>query len=244
VIKISDKKINLKSQFGKLGMHLINQAKDKIKDLNQEMLFRKAEIKKRYRNRLDSKSNQIRKGFIEDYNNSLNKNLSSTLLESKERILDLKNNLIKLFIKDLREEIKKKIKNNYEGYVEYLLDIIDTIKNKENLPKNSILYFNERDMDYFRKNIEKIKNIVNNEFQIKKELKIEIGGFILEQDDGEISFDYTIDNTIEENYSKIEMNFSNIIIDTEIKKLQKEFEEFVNQKKKSIGDYLIDYDRI
>ncbi len=244
MIKISDKKINLKSQFGKLGMHLIDQAKDKIKDLNQEMLFRKAEIKKRYRNRLDLKSDQIRKGFIEDYNNSLNKNLSSTLLESKERILELKNNLIKLFIKDLREEIKKRINSNYKGYVQYLLDIIDNIKNKDNLPKNSILYFNERDMDYFRKNIEKIKNIVNNEFQIKKELKIEIGGFILEQDDGEISFDYTIDNTIEENYSKIEMNFSNIIKDTEIKKLQKEFEEFVNQKKKNIGDYLIDYDRI
>ncbi|MFO7796462.1 MAG: V-type ATP synthase subunit E [Promethearchaeati archaeon] len=225
-------------------MHLIDQAKDKIKDLNQEMLFRKAEIKKRYRNRLDLKSDQIRKGFIEDYNNSLNKNLSSTLLESKERILELKNNLIKLFIKDLREEIKKRINSNYKGYVQYLLDIIDNIKNKDNLPKNSILYFNERDMDYFRKNIEKIKNIVNNEFQIKKELKIEIGGFILEQDDGEISFDYTIDNTIEENYSKIEMNFSNIIKDTEIKKLQKEFEEFVNQKKKNIGDYLIDYDRI
>jgi len=244
VIKISEKKINLKSQFGKLGMHLIDQAKGKIKDLNQEMLFRKAEIKKRYRNRLDLKSDQIRKGFIEDYNNSLNKNLSSTLLESKERILDLKNNLIELFIKDLREEIKKRIKNDYEGYVGYLLDKFDNIKNKNDFSKDSILYFNERDINYFRKNIEKLKNIVNNEFQIKKELKIEIGGFILDQDGGEISFDYTIDNTIEENYSKIEMNFSNIIKDTEIKKLQKEFEEFVNQKKKTIGDYLIDYDRI
>jgi len=225
-------------------MHLIEHAKDKIKDLNQEMLFRKAEIKKRYRNRLDSKSSQIREQFIGDYNNILNTNLSSTLLESKNRILDLKNNLIKIFIEDLRDEIEKRIQNNYEGYVQYILNLVRSIKDKDSIPKSSILYFNERDAEYFSSNVEKITNILNKEFEIKETSKVKIGGFILEQIEGEISFDYTIDNIIEDNYSLIEMQFSDIIKDTEIKKLQTEFEDFINDKKKKIEEFLINYDRI
>lgn len=225
-------------------MHLIEQAKDKIKDLNQEMLFRRAEIKKRYRNRLDSKSSQIREQFIEDYNNILNTNLSSTLLESKDRILDLKNNLIKIFIEDLRDEIEKRIQKNYEGYVQYILNLFRSIKDKDSIPKISILYFNERDAEYFSSDVKKITNILNKEFEIKETSKVKIGGFILEQIEGEISFDYTIDNIIEDNYSLIEMQFSDVIKDTEIKKLQSEFEDFINDKKKKIEEFLINYDRI
>jgi vacuolar-type H+-ATPase subunit E/Vma4 len=243
-LNISDKNINLKSRFGKLGIHLIEQAKDKIKDLNQEMLFRKAEIKKRYRNRLDTKSNEIRQQFIDDYNNILNMNLSSTLLESKDRILELKNNLIRVFIIDLHKEIDNHIRVNYQGYVDYLLDLIREIKGQNYIPNNSFFYFNERDYEFFEKNDHKLTEVIQKEFKVKQSSKIDIGGFILEQADGEISFDYTIDNIIEGNYSLIEMEFSDIIKDAEIKKIQSEFEDIINENKKKIETYLIDYDRI
>lgn len=234
----------MKSRFGKLGIHLIEQAKDKIKDLNQEMLFRKAEIKKRYRNRLDTKSNEIRQQFIDDYNNILNMNLSSTLLESKDRILELKNNLIRVFIIDLHKEIDNHIRVNYQGYVDYLLDLIREIKGQNYIPNNSFFYFNERDYEFFEKNDHKLTEVIQKEFKVKQSSKIDIGGFILEQADGEISFDYTIDNIIEGNYSLIEMEFSDIIKDAEIKKIQSEFEDIINENKKKIETYLIDYDRI
>ncbi|MBD3215787.1 MAG: hypothetical protein GF311_24465 [Candidatus Lokiarchaeota archaeon] len=243
-MNISDKNINLKSRFGKLGIHLIEQAKDKIKDLNQEMLFRKAEIKKRYRNRLDTKSNEIRQQFIDDYNNILNMNLSSTLLESKDRILELKNNLIRVFIIDLHKEIDNHIRSNYQGYVDYLIDLIREIKGQNYIPNNSIFYFNERDYEFFEKNDHTLTEVIQKEFKVKQSSKIDIGGFILEQVDGEISFDYTIDNIIEGNYSLIEMEFSDIIKDGEIKKIQSEFEDIINENKKKIETYLIDYDRI
>ncbi|TXT66565.1 MAG: V-type proton ATPase subunit E [Promethearchaeota archaeon] len=243
-MRISDKNFNIKSRFGKLGMHLIEQAKDKIKDLNQEMLFRKAEIKKRYRNRLDTKSNEIRQQFVDDYNNILNMNLSSTLLESKDRILELKNNLIKVFITDLHKEIENHIKSNYQGYLNYLIGLIREIKGQNYIPENSIFYFNEKDYEFFEKNNHKLTEIIQKEFIIKRSSRINIGGLILEQADGEISFDYTIDNIIEENYSLIEMEFSDIIKDAEIKKIQSEFEDIINENKKKIETYLIDYDRI
>jgi len=67
-----------------LGMHLINDAQEKIKKLNQQMLYQKAEIRKDFLKRIDESSKKIKNQFANSYKDFLNKSLSSTLLDAKE----------------------------------------------------------------------------------------------------------------------------------------------------------------
>ena len=62
-IKIPEKK-NLKKEFGKLGIFLIEKANTEIKKKNQQMLIEKAEIKRKNENKLISKSEVIKNDFI------------------------------------------------------------------------------------------------------------------------------------------------------------------------------------
>lgn len=235
---------DLKSQFGKLGMYLIEEAKVKIKDLNQQILFQKAEIKKKYRERETKNSKDLRNKFISDYNNILNTNLSTTILESKEKVLKLKNKIINNFINDLYIELQKRIESKFSEYNDYILESIENIKNRIKDPKDTLLYFNSRDFNFFNNQLKKIESIISKGVQIKEDPKIKIGGFKLEQIQEGISFNYTLDNMIQKNYSIIETKFPSIIADSDIKKLQTEFEEFINYKKKKKEDILVAYDRI
>jgi hypothetical protein len=56
---------DLKERFGHLGMYLIEKAQEEIKNLNQQILFQKAEIKKRYRERTEDRSEKLRNQLID-----------------------------------------------------------------------------------------------------------------------------------------------------------------------------------
>jgi vacuolar-type H+-ATPase subunit E/Vma4 len=234
----------LKSRIGKLGMYLIDQARNKIKDLNQQILFRKGEIKKKYRELEEKKSKNLRNEFIVDYNHILNTNLSSTLLDSKEKVLTFKNRIISNFINDLYAELENRIKNNYSDYQSYIIKQIEEIKSEVDNPHEIIIYFNSRDFKFFKNSVNKIENIIGRGFKIEEDPKIEIGGFKLENAKQKILFNYTLESVIQKNYSMIETKFTSIIADSKIKDLQTEFEEFINQKKKDREEILVEYDRI
>ncbi len=235
----------MKTQFGELGIYLIEKAKKEIKEKNQQMLFLKAEIKKKNSDNFENKSQKLKKNYLNQFNKELNTNLSSTLLNSKERILRFKNKLINECIIDLQNELKKRIEKNYSGYSQYLLDSISQVyRNNKNMLKNSILYFNERDYAYLNKNSEIIEKITKKKGKKEISNQITLGGFILQENDGEITFNYNLSSIIYENRDLIEIQFSELIPDSEIKDLQKEFELFVNKKKEEIKNHLIKYDKI
>jgi vacuolar-type H+-ATPase subunit E/Vma4 len=238
---MTNQKRKLRAQFGKLGMYLVDQAKDKIKELNQQTLFRKGEIKKKYREREERKSKELRKKFIDDYNHILNTNLSTAILNSKDKLLEFKNKIIKDFINDLHIELEQRINKNYSEYQDFIFNSIKSIKNNINEPENVRIYFNSRDIKNFKR---KIGDIIGGGTNIKEDPTIEIGGFKIEQIRQQISFNYTLDNIIQENYSVIETKFAAIITDSEIKELQTEFEEYISEKKKKREDILVEYDRI
>ncbi|MFX1310408.1 MAG: V-type ATP synthase subunit E family protein, partial [Promethearchaeota archaeon] len=135
----------------------MEQAKDEIKLLDQQTLFQIAEIKKRYRERIDESSSKIKTNFIETYNKRLNNALSSTLLKIKEETLDVKNELISNLVKDLNNELEKKIKNNYSNYINFLLEIFESIIHLIDKPPEIVINFNSRDYEYFIKNFDKIQ---------------------------------------------------------------------------------------
>jgi len=165
-------------------------------------------------------------------------------LKIKERFLDLKNGLVKDLTNDLYQLIKEKINVNYENYIKFLLDTIK--KNIDNLDKYQkiTILFNSKDYNYFSKNSDKIQNLFNNSVEIKKNNIEIIGGFKILLNEGKINYDYSISNLIDKNSTFIEMDFSKIVSDSEIKLIEDKFEDFIQNQKLRIEGYLKEYDRI
>ncbi len=241
---MSSEKEDLKAQVGKLGLYLIEQAKERIKELNQQILFRKAEIKKKYREQEIQKSKNLRAEFIDKYEKKLNTNLSATLLASKQELLDLKNNLIKNFKDAIRRETLQSIDKRYSNYINYLLKTMMEIKEKVKSSESLVINLNLRDFNYFSTHISKVKNIFGEKVVIKESSGIDVGGFKLEMPQEEIIYNYSLENTLNKNFDLLEQKISNQVKDARIKDEQDGFEKFVEEIREKMEDTLIIYDRI
>jgi len=89
-------------------LHLINQAENDIKNINQQTLFQIAEAKKKNKERTRESSLKMKEHFNETFNKVLNSSLSSALLKIKEDILKSKNKLMVELITDLTDLKDKK----------------------------------------------------------------------------------------------------------------------------------------
>ncbi len=187
---------------------------------------------------------KIRHSFIDTYNQLLNTKITTVLLEAKERILILKNSLLKDFKVTLLNSIKERIKSNYSHYIDFLLNYIKNISKNIDSPPEIIIFFNSNDYKYFKKNSEQIKKLFKNKVIVKEDSSGFIGGFKILRKNAIVSYDYTIDHLINLQKTLIEMEFSNLISDDEYKKLENEFEKLINDKKRNIDEYLSNYDRI
>lgn len=234
----------MKTRFSNLGLYLIDKAENEIKELNQKTLFQKAEIKKRFLERSNERSLRLRNHFNENYEQFLNQSLSTTLLKGKEKFLYLKNHLISTLKTTLINLIKIELDKKYSTYIEYLLNSITKIKKTIDKSQDIELILNHKDYNYFIKNFDKILDIFKNPVEINEDRYDFIGGFKISLVGGAISYDYTIDNLIDKNSSFIQMEIAKILNDTEIKNIEKEYEEFIEEQKKRITEYLIKYDQI
>ena len=170
--------------------------------------------------------------------------MSKTLLESKEEVLKLKNQLVEKLKDIIRDYLKERIKKNYSNYIDFLINKI-----KENIifidkPPKIVFFFNSKDFEYFTKNTIKLKNLCKNSIEIKKYPVEFIGGFKVILTQGVLSFDYSVDEIMNDNLSIIQHEFSNIISDSEINKIESSFEHFIQNQKKGISKFLETYDRI
>lgn len=243
MIYISEEK-NLKERFGNLGLYLVNKAQAEIKEFNRQNLFQKAEIRKKYLERSNESFMRLKNHFVEAYYQYLNNSLSSTLLELKEKELDLKNNLIWELENSIYELMKGKIESKYEDYVTYLLAYIkDKIDFIDKATKIELL-FNSKDFAYFSKNSKKIDKLFKNSFVIKEAPSEFIGGFKVILSDGDISYDYSLDNLITKNSNYIQKKLFDILTESGIKEIERDFEEFIQTQKLGLGGHLKKYDRI
>jgi len=187
---------------------------------------------------------KIRNIFIESYNQFLNTQITTVLLRAKERILNLKNSLLKEFKITLLNSIKERIKTNYSHYIDFLLNYIKEISKNVDSPPEIMIFFNSDDYNHFIKNSEKIQRFFKNEVVIKEDSSGFIGGFKILRKNAIVSYDYTINHLINLQKTLIEMQFSDLISDNEYKTLENEFEKFINKKKSDVQEYLTKYDQI
>ena len=118
-------------------------------------------------------------------------------LKLKEKVLELKNNLIDELKKDVYSLIEEKINKNYSNYVNFLIDAITNQSNIIDKPPKIILLFNSKDYTYFTKNPSKLKKLFKTPVEIKNSSDEMIGGFKAMLSGGNINYDYSINNLIE-----------------------------------------------
>jgi len=212
--------------------------------LNQKTLFQKAEIKKRDLERSNDRSLKLKDHLIESYNQFLNQSLSSTLLRGKERVLNIKNRLINELKISLFNLIRDRIDKKYSSYITFLLKSISNVKKTIDKPQEIELILNSKDYNYFIENFDKIVNLFKNPVEINKDRQDFIGGFKISLVGGLISYDYTIDTLINKHLPYIRMEVTRVISDSEIKETEKEFENFIQEQKEKITEYLILYEQI
>jgi len=212
--------------------------------LNQKTLFQKAEIKKRDLERSNDRSLKLKDHLIESYNQFLNQSLSSTLLRGKERVLNIKNRLINELKISLFNLIRDRIDKKYSSYITFLLKSISNVKKTIDKPQEIELILNSKDYNYFIENFDKIVNLFKNPVEINKDRQDFIGGFKISLVGGLISYDYTIDTLINKHLPYIQMEVTRVISDSEIKETEKEFENFIQEQKEKITEYLILYEQI
>jgi len=227
-----------------LGLHLIRQAEIDIKSINQQTLFQIAEAKKKNKERTRESSLKMKAHFNETFNKLLNSSLSSTLLKIKEEVLKSKNKLMFELISDLTALINNKIKNNYSNYTKFIIKTLKNIKYIVDKPPEIIITLNSRDYDFFSNNNEQIEKIFKNKVKLKKSEKDFTGGFICVLLAGNISYNYTIENELKKHTSIIEIEFSKIFSDseTDIKKLENDYVQFIQNQKLAVDNYLMDYE--
>ena len=92
--------------------------------------------------------------------------------------------------------------------------------------------------------VDLFKNLFENKVSLKKSRENFTGGFICVVLLGNINYNYTIENQIRKNTSIIEIEFSKIFADSEsnIKKLENNYVQFIQNQKLALEDYLKDYE--
>jgi vacuolar-type H+-ATPase subunit E/Vma4 len=228
---------------------LINKVQEEIKQINQQNLFQKAEIRKNYIERVNDTSKKIRNSFIEIYNESLNNSLSSTLLNIKEKILKLKNTLINELKHDFFQDIKDSIEKNFSNkkdnsYLNFLLNNLKNFSQSLTHRSNIITILNFRDYEFFNNNLKLIETQLQNKLILKRSDEEFVGGFKFIQENENILYDFTIENILNKNEGIIQQEFPKLVDESEIKKVEEDFEQFIQKKKLEIEEYLKKYDRI
>ena len=154
----------------------------------------------------------------------------------------MKNKLLKELKNKIYELLKEKINHFYSDYIKYLLDYITDNIDIIDKYKKIVLLLNSRDYNFFNKNPDEIRSLFKNSIEISKAHHNFIGGFKIILSDGEISYNFSIDNIINKNLTFIQKELSKIVSESEIKEIEQEFEIFIQEQKLGIEEYLRKYD--
>lgn len=225
-------------------MHIVKEAEEKIKKLNQQMLYQKAEIKKDILKHINESSKKIKNQFVNSYKDFLNKSLSSTLLDSKELILNLKNRMLSDLKDNLILKLKDLISHNYSNYLQYLTTRIKDLVHIVDKPPKVTIILNHKDYDGIKKNPSEIKSLFKNDIEISESEDEFIGGFKIFSKQGKIIYNYSIDAILERNLIIIEEYLSQVFSEEKIQEIRVNFEKFIENKKFEMKDYLIEYEQV
>lgn len=166
------------------------------------------------------------------------------MIQAKESIINLKNNLLNDLKHELKNQLEEIIVRNYSNYLNFLNERIKSSLEIIDKPPKVIIQLNQKDFSAINRDISKIENLFKNKIEVISSKEDLIGGFKVILEDGKISYNYSIDNMLVKNFIIIEKHLSQIFSETEMEKLQINFERYIKNKKQEIKEYLKEYDQI
>ncbi len=240
---MNEKDLDLNKSFGKIGIFLMEKAQKEVNKFLENSEKLKTELEIKLLKSIDKRKVRMRQEFINQYNEIINKFKSDSILKLRESFLERKNEIIDIFKTFLLDSIRKDIVANIKKYHEFL-----GVKYKEMMPmikeEATLLSFNKRDYDFFKKNPESLKKIFLKNCQINNKVIQSIGGFVANSKEGLISFDYTLENLINKQIDFINFEFEKLFEKLEIDKIEFECENKIEELKQKILRFLEEFDKI
>ncbi|MFX1476772.1 MAG: hypothetical protein ACFFCI_01450 [Promethearchaeota archaeon] len=221
----------LKKEFGKLGLYLVEDAENEIKEIERKQVLLNSSLKKRENKRLVQILNKKKKQFKDQYNSQINESTVSILLDVKSQLLDLKNKLIFNFKDDFKEELALKITKNYDQYINYLIKIIKEKVYDLKVHKKIRLILNSDDYDHFNKHKGLLQSLQIDNYELKKSNKESIGGYILMIPEESFILNLTLENQI-----NLKTNLFESLLTEKISSLEDTFYDIDAKFEKSIED--------
>ena len=221
----------IKKDLGKLGLYLIENAESEIKEIERKQVLLNSNLKKRKNERIKQILNKKRKQFRDQYHSQINDSTVSILLDVKNKLLDLKNELITRFKTDFKTEISSEISKNYDEYSKYLVKIIKEKIETLKVNKHIILTLNSEDYSYLNDHKGLLKSQKIEDYELQPSKKPSIGGFILMIPENSFIFDYTLENQL-----NLKRNAIESLITQKISSLENNFYDIEDTFEKNIDD--------
>lgn len=175
----------------------INFQLDKLKKVEAETMEKEEKDIEKYKNK---NTQHINKKSDSKYEKAI---LELRIREQQE-LLSLKENMID----EILYSLKKRLVDftNSDEYVDYIKKYLDnTLKSIEN-NEGSIVYFNEKDKEIFKKIINK------KDVEISDETKDIIGGYILQDKNNKFRIDCSLDENVKECKEKIGISITELFL--------------------------------
>ncbi|AVP53902.1 hypothetical protein K144313037_20960 [Clostridium tetani] len=197
MVTIEDK-INLFSKiiYGEVD-DKINSELDELENVEKDTIEKEEREVKKYRNKnIQSVEKKIKSKF--------EKEVFKLKLEEQQQLLNLKENMINETLESLKERIIDFTKSDeYINYIKSHLDnTLKDIENKESI----IIYFNKKDLEKFKKVINK------DNVEVSNESKDIIGGYIIQDKNNKFRVDCSLEISIEECKEKIGISITELFM--------------------------------
>jgi len=193
---MEEDKFKSKKEFGNLGLYLVENAENEIKEIERKQVLLNSSLKKRKNERIEQILNKKEKQFKDQYNSQINESTVSILLDLKNQLLDLKNKLIFNFKNDFKEELAIKISKNYDQYIKYLLRIIKEKVDDLKVHKKMLLILNSDDYNYLNNHKGLLQSLQIDNYELQESEKESIGGYILMIPEESFILNYMLENQI------------------------------------------------
>ncbi|KHO32615.1 V-type ATP synthase subunit E [Clostridium tetani] len=175
----------------------INSELDELENVEKDTMGKKEREVKTYRDKnIQSVEKKIKSKF--------EKEVFKLKLEEQQQLLNLKENMINETLESLKERIMDFTKSDeYTNYIKNHLD--NTLKDIEN-KKGIIIYFNKKDLEKFKKIINK------DNVEVSNESKDIIGGYIIQDKNNKFRVDCSLETSIEECKEKIGISITELFM--------------------------------
>ena len=222
----------LKKEFGNLGLYLVENAENEIKEIERKQVLLNSSLKKRRNERIEQILNKKAKQFKDQYNSQINESTVSILLDIKSQLLDLKNKLITKLKNDFKEEIALKISKNYDHYINYLLKIMkEKVDDLKVHKKKMTFILNSKDYNHLNNHKGLLQSLKIDNYELRKSEKETIGGYILIIPEESFNLNYMLENQI-----NLHTNAFELLITEELSLLEESYYDINEKFEKTIED--------